>query len=432
MTDQVLGYLGTVFFALAILHTFLASKILKYSHHFPEVSLKARGLHWLGEIEVIFGLWATVFFVLFAISQGSQAAIKYQNSLNFTEPLFVFVIMVVASTQPVLWAAEKGIAYFSQFLSSLFKLSPVVTDLFSILLLGPLVGSFITEPAAMTVTALLLKNLIVKPNQKMMYALLGVLFVNVSIGGALTPFAAPPILMVAPQWQWDFAFIFHHFGWKSAMAVFVNAILFVSFFQADIKKNCISINEFFEKSNRLGSKQILGLSLTHFVFLGFVVVFAHDPAVFMALFVLFLGLVQMTREKQTPLRLKESLLVAYFLAGIIFFGAFQKWWLQPLLSSLSDSALYFGAVGLTAVTDNAALTYLGAQVEGLSESAKYALVAGAITGGGLTLIANAPNAAGYSLLNDKFQGKIVLPLNLFIAALPPTMIAILFLWFMPF
>ena len=117
-----------------------------------------------------------------------------------------------------------------------------------------------------------------------------------------------------------------------------------------------------------------------------------------------------------------------FLGGIIQFGAFQKWWLTPVLQQLSEFALFVGAVSLTAVTDNAALTYLGSQVDGLSEASKYALVAGAIAGGGLTIIANAPNAAGYSILRNKFADGIK-PLNLLVAALLPTAIAVILLWF---
>ncbi len=48
-------------------------------------------------------------------------------------------------------------------------------------------------------------------------------------------------------------------------------------------------------------------------------------------------------------------------------------------------------VVLTAITDNAALTYPGSLIDSMSVEAKYMLVAGAVTGGGLTVIANAPN-----------------------------------------
>jgi hypothetical protein len=49
------------------------------------------------------------------------------------------------------------------------------------------------------------------------------------------------------------------------------------------------------------------------------------------------------------------------------------------------------------------------------------VVAGAVTGGGLTVIANAPNPAGQSILSSYFQDGVA-PLRLFLAALIPTVI----------
>ena len=92
---------------------------------------------------------------------------------------------------------------------------------------------------------------------------------------------------------------------------------------------------------------------------------------------------------------------------------------------MDANAVFFGATALTAITDNAALTYLGSLVEGLSEEFKVALVAGAVTGGGLTVIANAPNPAGVSILRSKFDDGAISPLGLLIGALPPTLVAVL-------
>jgi Na+/H+ antiporter NhaD/arsenite permease-like protein len=93
--------------------------------------------------------------------------------------------------------------------------------------------------------------------------------------------------------------------------------------------------------------------------------------------------------------------------------------------------MYFGATALTAITDNAALTYLGSLVEGISDQLKYALVAGAVTGGGLTVIANAPNPAGAGILQSSkaFEGTGISPVGLLLGAIPPTLIAIAFFWF---
>src|SRR5512147_2342139 len=161
-----------------------------------------------------------------------------------------------------------------------------------------------------------------------------------------------------------------------------------------------------------------------------VVAFAHHPDVFFGIFVLFLGVVTATREYQEPLKLREGLLVGFFLAGLVTLGSLQAYWLKPLIERLSGSALFFGATGLTAITDNAALTYLGSLVEGISDELKYALVAGAVAGGGLTVIANAPNPAGVGILQDAhvFKDEGISPLGLFLGALPPTAIAIICFW----
>ena len=87
-----------------------------------------------------------------------------------------------------------------------------------------------------------------------------------------------------------------------------------------------------------------------------------------------------------------------------------------------------GSTALTGIIDNAALTYLGSQVSGLGESIKYSLVAGAVTGGGLTIIANAPNPAGFSILKEFFGKEGISPFMLLVAALIPTLIAGLCFW----
>lgn len=429
MTYSTLEIVGTLFFGLAVLHTFLVGKILHFSHRFPKDSMWSNVFHLLAEIEAVFALWASAFMIVFISLRGWTAAIEYQASLNFIEPFFIFVIMVVCSTRPVITAARHGILAFSAFIQKIFRTPAVLTDLGVVLILGPLSGSFITEPAAMTVTAFLLNSMVQKETSKLIYALLAVLFVNVSIGGALTPFAAPPILMVASTWGWDFNFVFTHFGWKSAIAVTVNALALVFIFRKSLAENCITLREV--ETRMAGSQAAIpvGITLVHLAFLAGIVVTAHHQNAFMGLFLLFLGVASVTQRYHDSLRLKESLLVAMFLGGIIQFGAFQKWWLEPLLSQMSDVILFQGAVALTAITDNAALTYLGSQVQGLTDASKYALVAGAIAGGGLTIIANAPNAAGYSILSHKFPGGLK-PLNLLIAAIAPTAVAIICLWFL--
>lgn len=428
MTYTRIELLGTIFFGLAVIHTFLVGRFTAWAYHFPKDSLWSNILHLLGEIEAVFAIWASVFMLIYIGLDGWDAAIAYQNSLSFLEPFFIFAIMVVCSTRPVLTFAREGILSVSSGIQKVLRTPAAGTDLFVVLTLGPLSGSFITEPAAMTVTAFMLNSMVHKYSQKLIYVLIAVLFVNVSIGGALTPFAAPPILMVASKWNWDFQFVLMNFGWKSALAILINSLAFIFYFRKELADSFINLKEV---SQRLASSQApipATVILVHLLFLLGIVATAHHQNAFLGILLLFLGVAAVTQRYHDALRLKESLLVAMFLGGIIQFGAFQKWWLAPLLGSMTDLLLFKGAVGLTAITDNAALTYLGSQVEGLSESSRYALVAGAIAGGGLTIIANAPNAAGYSILSSKFPNGIK-PLNLLLAALIPTAVAIICLWY---
>ncbi len=405
---------GAALFAVAILHTFAT----KYFEHLAHRQPAHAGVwHLLGEVEVVFGFWAMVLVVSMFAIDGPTAATGYIDSRNFTEPMFVFAIMVIAGTRPILQAAKQLV----DGLSRLIPLPGSMGFFFTVLTLVPLLGSFITEPAAMTLGALILAERVFARgvSLRLKYLTLGVLFVNISIGGTLTPFAAPPVLMVAGKWGWDLGFMLTTFGWKAALAVGANALLVTLLAGRELR--CLSPQVEGGPHEQVDVPWLL--TLTHLTFLAGVVVFAHHPAVFMGLFLFFLGVAQAYQRYQDRFILREGLLVAFFLAGLVVLGGQQQWWLQPVLMSMSSEAVYVGAAVLTAFTDNAALTYLGSLVEGLSAEFKYALVAGAVTGGGLTVIANAPNPAGIAILRGHFDEQSVNPLGLLLAALPPTLIA---------
>jgi Na+/H+ antiporter NhaD/arsenite permease-like protein len=248
---------------------------------------------------------------------------------------------------------------------------------------------------------------------------LGTLFVNISIGGVLTHFAAPPVLMVARVWQWDSGFMFTHFGWKAALACAANAGIASVLGRADLKRARTTSAQ--ERDDR----RIPGwLKLSHVFLLTLIVLASQHAAIFMGIFLLFLGISEIAREFESDLKLKESLLVACFLAGLVVLGSLQSWWLKPLISGLSQTPMFLAAAALTAVTDNAALTYLGSRIPGLSGALKYALLAGAVAGGGLTVIANAPNPAGFAILRDRFGREGISAWQLFLGALLPTVVAL--------
>lgn len=418
MNPSVIEIAATIIFALAVIHTFVVAKFAHIAHQYPEGSIGENFFHFMAEVEAVFGMWAVIFVAILIGVEGFQAPITYLESLNFTEPGFVFVIMAMAGTRPVIKLAEKIIVSLSHLIPLPRKMAFYLTAL----VVGPLLGSFITEPAAMTVTAIiLLKNFYSKGEMstKFKYATLGLLFVNVSIGGTLSHFAAPPVLMVAGKWGWGMSHMFLTFGYKAAIACVISAIVISFYFKKELQGDFHLRPDNTEKMH-----PPVWVTCIHVIFLAMVVLTAHHMVAFMGLFLFFLGFTEVTKEFQDEVQVKSSLMVGFFLAGLIVLGTPQKWWIQPLISSLSDQVLFFGSTFLTGITDNAALTYLGSLVE-LTDNAKYFLVAGAVTGGGLTVIANAPNPAGFGILKDAFGEDGITPFGLLKGALFPTFIAIL-------
>ena len=406
---------ASIIFAIAVLHTFCTA----YFETLAKKSPRHAGLwHLLGEVEIVFGFWAAILIIFMWLANDLATAKEYANKRNFTEPLFVFAIMVVAGSKPILHFATQILHKLGQGLQLVLRTKQAPTLYFLTLSITPLLGSLITEPAAMTLAAFLLRDLVYrhKCSTPLLFGTLGVLFVNISIGGTLTNFAAPPVLMVASTWGWDSAFMFANFGHEATIAIFINATIATLLFHKQL----------IEPTSKSDQVRIpLTITVIHLLFLLGIVAFAHDPVIFMWLLLFFIGYTTAYPKHQSPLILREALLVGFFLGGLVVLGALQGWWLQPILETMSPTAVFYGSLALTAITDNAALTYLGSLVQGTSPEFKLALVGGAVAGGGLTVIANAPNPAGLAILRSYFPNAAVSAGLLFVAAIPPTIVAIL-------
>lgn len=429
-------------FLCAICHTFLTSKFRHLAHvaeeehaarrnrpppgdsdgdgEPEEVSFKGQIFHFLGEVEAVFGIWAVVLAGAIAYRFGWGGVTDYiGTAVNYTEPMFVVVIMAIAATRPVLRFAEASLRKVASLGNE-----RVAAWWLAILTIAPILGSFITEPAAMTIAALLLARQFyaLKPSPKLAYATIGLLFVNISVGGTLTHFAAPPVLMVAAPWNWDTMFMLTNFGWKAVVGILVATGVYYVVFRRELASLEARRTPVADEV-RSGSERAVPVWITtvHLVFLGYTVLTAHYPPLFMAGFLFFVAFHQATAHHQARLELKSPLLVGFFLAGLVVHGGLQGWWIEPVLKSLSETPLFVSATLLTALNDNAAITYLATLVPGFTEELKYAVVAGAVTGGGLTVIANAPNPAGQSILQRYFPSGVN-PLGLLVGALVPTAI----------
>jgi hypothetical protein len=436
---------ASVIFLLAIIHTFFTARFRHWAHEaeeahaarqsqrrnrqpadldgdgFPdEVSFKGQMLHFLGEVEAVFGIWVLVLAGAITWFFGWPEVLGYVgHKVNFTEPMFVVIIMAIAGTRPVLRVAEASLGLIAG-----TGRGTVGAWWLAILIVAPILGSFITEPAAMTIAALMLVRQFytLKPSPRFAYATLGLLFVNISVGGTMTHFAAPPVLMVAAPWQWDTVFMFTHFGWKAAAGIVVATTLYYFAFRRELAALDQVRRESAGKAvSRVEAAVPVWITVVQLGFLAFTVGVAHFPPLFIGGFLFFLAFSQATAHHQGRMDLRSPLLVGFFLAGLVVHGGLQGWWIEPVLKSLGELPLFIGATVLTAFNDNAAITYLATLVPGFTDELKYAVVAGAVTGGGLTVIANAPNPAGQNIL-QRFFPDGVSPLGLMLGALLPTLV----------
>lgn len=421
-----------IIFALAITHTLLANQIASFAHKLekswdakhPDQKGKARYsfwiecLHFLGEVEIIFAIWVLPILVAISFFWDWELAVSYVNKLNYREALFVIVIMVLASTKAILVISE----YMLGFLSRLFK-EKVAAWWLIILTFCPLLGSFITEPGAMILAALLLKQQFYKyqPSKKLAYATIGLLFVHVSIGGVLTNFAAPPVLMVAHKWGWTNSFMFYNFGIKSILAILISNFLYFFIFFREL--NALDAKKEKRPTERKKLSIPLAIVAIHILFLFAVVFFEHYSILLIGILFLFIAFHRATTPYQADLNLKGPILVGSFLAGLIVHGSLQGWWIEPIIKKLSPVPLMVASTILTSFNDNALITYLSSLITDLSPALKYAVVSGAVAGGGLTVIANAPNPAGQFILQEHFEGGVS-PSKLFFAALLPTLVVL--------
>lgn len=411
-------------FALAIFHTLFVYKIHEWAKKWEErqggKTLFVHFLSFLSQVEVVFAFWAIPLFIAICSFYTWEIALEYINTRDYTEPLFVVVILSLTATRPVIVVAERAIKGCANLLGG--SLSAWWMTLLTI---GPLLGSVITEVGSMTVCALLLSRqfYIHQPSQKLAYATLALLFANVSVGGVLTDFASPAVLVLAHCWDWNTLDMLQNFGWKAALGIFLANLLYWIYFRQEMRilqeRRAQTLSH--AKTDSLESQIPSWVTCIHLLLLAWIVLVSHYPAVFIASFLFFVGFHQATYAHQYPIRLAHPMLVGLFLAGLVIHGGLQGWWVLRLLQDLQPLAVMGVSMSLTAFNDNTAISYLASLIPNWGKIFEYAVFTGVLAGGGLTVIANAPNPAGYAILQHHFPEGIQ-PSKLFLAALLPTLL----------
>ena len=415
-----LHMISLLIFILAVIHTLSTYRLQKWVEK-KEQKAKQRTipihiLYFLSQIEIVFAFWAIPLFIAIALFYNAKTALEYINTRDYTEALFVVVILALTASRPIVHIAEMTMKWCAKGLNG-----SLGAWWFVVLTIGPILGSFITEAGAMTLCALLLSKqfYIYSPSKKLAYATLALLFVNISVGGVLTNFASPAVLILSHAWDWTNFDILSNFGWKAVLGILISNLLYWFYFRKEIHQMALTKQNIPPPQKELSVPHwITGI---HIGFIVWTVYAAHYPAVFIASFLFYLGFHQLTRDHQYPIRVRHPMLIGLFLSGLVIHSGLQGWWVVDLLYGKSPLSVMGIAIGLTGFNDNTAISYLVSLIPDWGEAFEYAIFTGVIAGGGLTVIANAPNPAGYTILKHHFKDGIS-PFGLLFAALIPTTI----------
>ncbi|NGX60669.1 MAG: hypothetical protein K940chlam9_00136 [Chlamydiae bacterium] len=422
---------SSIIFGLAIFHTLLTPQLRKLSdrldrrkktqpdwwkhyHFYSEIA------YLLSEVEVVFGIWLIPLFIFFTIFEGWEAASSYLKDRNYSHALYIMVVLVVVGSRPIISFAER----ICEWVARIGKDSPGAWWV-TILTVGPLLGAILKEPGAMALSSILLSHKFYPypVSSKFKYATLGLLFANVSVGGMLTTFSSRSLFIVADAWGWDWKFMLTRFGWKVVLGMGISTGFYYFLFRKEFKHAFPSTLPAHQKEE----PPPFWITLVHLIFLTLIVVTGENAPLFMGIFILFLGFWRATTFFQGALHLQSAILIGFFFASLILHGELQGWWITPLLQRLSHFAALEVSYLLSAFVDNAVVSYLTLEVPGLDEMKKYLLVAGAMSAGALTVIANAPNPIGHAILRRSFPGPISF-LYLFFSALTPSLIYLSLFW----
>lgn len=434
-----------IIFICAIVHTLSVNHIHRWARNIEiyqqpkknknglQRSVGVQLLYFLSEIEVVFAFWAIPLFFLIALNFNFYTALEYFNTRDYTEPFFIVIVMCLSSTRPIVLVAESLLRKIANMLGGSLS-----AWWMTLLTLGPLLGSLITEIGAMALCALLLARQFYeyRPSSQLAYATLGLLFVNISIGCVLTTFASPAILILAHCWKWNTLFMMSAFGWKALVGILLSNTLYWLYFRKQfcvLNQRKILLSKIQTPTPEEPSTTIPAwIMFVHIITLAFIVSTSHYPAIFFGIFLFFIGFHQATRCYQYPIRLTRPLLIGLFLAGLVIHGGLQGWWVVELLERLSPLGVMGVSILLTAFNDNTSLSYLATLVPSWGEAFQYAIFTGVVAGGGLTVIGNAPNPAGFAILGRYFDQGIS-PAKLFLsAALPTAILYIIFFLTGPF
>ena len=427
MTPTPFQLFSTLIFALSIVHVFFTPTIFKAAlalqkkqkHHEWQVTIETLLL--LSEIELVFGLWLIPLFGGYALFYSWSESLGYLTSRDYTEALYMVVIVLIVSASPLITFGEKVLEKIAR----LGKDSPT-SWWWVILCLGPLSSMLLKEPGAMALLAVLLgrKFYHFRPSNAFKYVTLALLFLNVALSGLLSSFSSRSLYLLTSKRELSTYYMLRTFGWKALLGILLITSVAYLVFRKEFRKFPGRVPAL-ERGER--KKVPLWVTLGHLLFAASVAYVGNQGPLLVLLGLCFLGFYKITAIYQHTHVIKQAFFVGFFFAALLILGELQGWWIREIFPHLEALGTEVATLILSAFIDNAVVIYLVPDIFSLTDPRFYAAVVGSIAAGGLTVIANVPNPIGYTLLSPYFKRKIS-GIGLFTAALIPTLLIFLLFW----
>ncbi|WP_213357473.1 putative Na+/H+ antiporter [Chlamydiifrater phoenicopteri] len=418
-------------FSLSLVHMFLTPYFYKvcenYAHKkmvYPEQREKYGVLSELfkilSRVELVFILWSAPLFFWFLITEGTRLSIAYFSSRNYIFPFFVVVIVLFIESRPIVYLGERLLSKIANF----GKKSPAAWW-WTILLVSPFITPLIKETGTMVLACVLLvaKFFPFSPSKKFSYATAGLLFSNVSIGGMLFPITSRAVFLINSKLRWSAVFVLKYFSWKAFLAILVSTTIYYLIFRKEFQAFPSTI-----PSRKTSEAVPWWVVVVHILFLVAVIFVRHIPVILVGVVLTFLGFRALTIMYQSPISFTKVGMVGLFFSGLILFGDLQEWWVLALMEKVSYEGHMIISFIMSMFLDNALVNYLIFKLPSANDCYHYLAISGAMSAGGLTLMANVPNIIGYLLLRPSFKVRSVSLVWLFVAALPPAVISALIFW----
>lgn len=423
---------AAVFFFLSILHTFCTPffyKRFQICQHkkmiFPE---KWRKYLWLSEsyrllssVDVIFIFWSVPLFLWFLYSEGYAEAIDYFNHRNYLFALFIMIMLILLESRPIVYLSECIFLTIAK----IGKQSPKCWW-WTLMLGAPFSAILLKETGAMIIAATLLVRYFYKfaPSLRFSYATMGLLFSNISVGGLITDISSRALLLVSPALKGEQEFVIRHFSWKAVIAIFLSTTTYYLMF----RKEFDHFPKVVKNASIADERVPIWLICLHVLFVAAIMSVRSVPLLMIGILILYLGLHQFTIFYQNSIRVTKVCCVGLFYAGLLILGGLQEWWMLVIMHRMSDFGYMFTSYILSMFLDNVLVNYLVHNLSVATDCFLYLVIAGCMSAGGVTILANAPNIVGYLIIKPFFPTSPVSLGRLFVFALGPSLIALMTFW----